>query len=59
MAIDPKQLPNDPAALRQMVMSLLEEVEIKDRRLQQLQHWVESVSRRTAGALRTAAGTGE
>ena len=41
MAIDPKQLPNDPAALRQMVMGLLEEAEQRERKLRQLQHWVE------------------
>ena len=52
MAIDPKQLPNDPAALRQMVMSLLEEVETKDRRLQQLQHWVEQLLRARYGPRR-------
>ena len=55
MAIDPNELPSDPAALRQIVIGLLEEVETKERRLRQLQHWVESVSRRTAGALRAAA----
>jgi transposase len=52
VTIDPKQLPNDPAALRQMVMSLLEEVEIKDRRLQQLQHWVEQLLRARYGPRR-------
>ena len=30
MAIDPKQLPEDPAALRQIVIGLLEEVETKE-----------------------------
>ena len=52
MAIDPNQLPNDPAALRQMVMSLLEEVETKDRRLRQLQHWVEQQLRARYGPRR-------
>jgi transposase len=52
VAIDPKQLPNDPAALRQMVMSLLEEVETKDRRLRQLQHWVEQLLRARYGPRR-------
>ena len=52
MAIDPEQLPNDPAALRQMVMSLLEEVETKDRRLRQLQHWVEQLLRARYGPRR-------
>jgi len=52
VAIDPSQLPNDPTALRQMVMSLLEEVETKDRRLQQLQHWVERLLRARYGPRR-------
>ncbi len=45
MDIDPKQLPNNPAALQQMVTSLLEELETKERRLRQLQHWVEQLLR--------------
>ena len=52
MAIDPHQLPEDPSALRQMVMSLLEEVETKDRRLRQLQHWVEQLLRARYGPRR-------
>jgi len=52
VAIDPKQLPDDPAALRQMVMSLLEEVATKDRRLRQLQHWVEQLLRARYGPRR-------
>ena len=52
MAIDPNQLPEDPAALRQMVMSLLQEVETKDRRLRQLQHWVEQLLRARYGPRR-------
>jgi transposase len=52
VAIDPKQLPEDPSALRQMVMSLLEEVESKDRRLRQLQHWVEQLLRARYGPRR-------
>jgi transposase len=52
VAIDPHQLPNDPAALRQMVLSLLEEVETKDRRLRQLQHWVEQLLRARYGPRR-------
>lgn len=52
MAIDPNQLPHDPAALRQMVMSLLEEVETKDRHLRQLQHWVEQLLRARYGPRR-------
>jgi len=50
--IDPKHLPEDPSALRQMVMSLLEEVETKDRRLRQLQHWVEQLLRARYGPRR-------
>ena len=41
MEIDPKQLPEDPSALRQMVIGLLEEAAERERRLRQLQHWVE------------------
>jgi transposase len=52
VAIDPHQLPNHPTALRQMVMSLLEEVETKDRRLRQLQHWVEQLLRARYGPRR-------
>lgn len=52
MAIDPKQLPSDPAALRQMVIGLLEEVETKERRLRQLQHWVEQLLRARYGPRR-------
>lgn len=52
MAIDPHSLPEDPSALRQMVMSLLEEVETKDRRLRQLQHWVEQLLRARYGPRR-------
>ena len=52
MAIDPNQLPDDPTALRQMVLSLLEEVETKDRRLRQLQHWVEQLLRTRYGPRR-------
>ena len=52
MEIDPNQLPNDAAALRQMVRSLLEEVEAKERRLRQLQHWVEQLLRARYGPRR-------
>ena len=50
--IDPNQLPNDPAALRQMVVGLLEQAAEQERRLKQLQHWLEQL-------LRAAPGTGE
>lgn len=52
MTIDPKQLPEDPTALRQIVIGLLEEVETKERRLRQLQHWVEQLLRARYGPRR-------
>jgi transposase len=52
MEIDRHNLPKDPALLRQMVMSLLEEAETKDRRLRQLQHWVEQLLRARYGPRR-------
>jgi len=45
MEINRHKLPEDPAALQQMVTSLLEELESKERRLRQLQHWVEQLLR--------------
>jgi transposase len=45
MEIDRNKLPEDPAALRQMVTGLLEELDSKERRLQQLQHMVEQLLR--------------
>ena len=45
MEIDRNKLPEDVAALRQMVAALLQEVDSKERRLQQLQHWVEQLLR--------------
>jgi hypothetical protein len=39
--IDPNRLPKDPAASQQMVTSLLEGLETKERRPKRLQHWVE------------------
>jgi len=50
--IDPKQLPSDPAALRQMVVGLLEEAEQRERKLRQLQHWVEQLLRARYGPRR-------
>ena len=47
--IDPKQLPEDPSALRQIVMGLLEEAERRERKLRQLQHWVEQLRGRVTG----------
>jgi len=52
MEIDRHNLPQDPALLRQMVTSLLEEVETKERRLRQLQHWVEQLLRARYGPRR-------
>lgn len=45
MEINRHNLPEDLAALQQMVRSLLEELETKERRLRQLQHWVEQLLR--------------
>ena len=52
MEIDPNQLPNDPAALRQMVLGLLEQTAEQQRRLQQLQHWLEQLLRARYGPRR-------
>jgi transposase len=52
VAIDPSRLPEDPAALRQIVIGLLEEVETKERRLRQLQHGVEQLLRARYGPRR-------
>jgi transposase len=50
--IDPKQLPEDPSALRQMVIGLLEEAEQRERKLRQLQHLVEQLLRARFGPRR-------
>jgi transposase len=50
--IDTNHLPKDPAALQQMVRNLLEELESKERRLKQLQHWVEQRLRARYGPRR-------
>lgn len=52
MEIDPKQLPEDPSALRQMVIGLLEEAEQRERKLRQLVHWVEQLLRARYGPRR-------
>jgi transposase len=52
VAIDPKQLPEDASALRQMVIGLLEEAEQRERKLRQLQHWVEQLLRARYGPRR-------
>ena len=56
MDIDPQRLPEDPALLRQMVTSLVQEVEARERRLRQLQQLAGTVA---AGALWAAARAGE
>ena len=45
MDLDPNHLPNDVAALRQMVIGLLSELDTKDRRLKQVQHMLEQLLR--------------
>ena len=52
MEIDPKQLPRDLAALRQMIVGLLAEAEQRERKLRQLQHWVEQLLRARYGPRR-------
>ena len=52
MEINPHQLPNDPAALRQMVVGLLGEAAERERKLRQLQHWVEQFLRARYGPRR-------
>ena len=52
MEINPNQLPNDPAALRQMVVGLLGEAAERERKLRQLQHWVEQLLRARYGPRR-------
>jgi len=37
----PTNSPNDPAALRQIVVGLLGEAAERERKLRQMQHWVE------------------
>jgi transposase len=52
MEIDPNQLPSDPAALRQIVVGLLGEAVERERKLRQLQHWVEQLLRARYGPRR-------
>ena len=52
LEINPSQLPNDPTALRQMVMGLLGEAAERERKLRQLQHWVEQLLRARYGPRR-------
>jgi transposase len=50
--IDPNQLPKDPVALRQIVVGLLGEAAERERRLQQLRHWIEQLLRARYGPRR-------
>jgi len=52
MPPDPNQLPSDVEALRQMVIGLLAELDAKDRRLKQVQHWLEQLLRYRYGQKR-------
>ena len=52
MDVDPNQLPVDPTALRQIVLGLLGEAAERERRLRQLQHWVEQLLRARYGPRR-------
>jgi transposase len=45
MEIDPHNLPKDVTALQQLVIGLLSELDAKDRRLKQVQHWLEQLLR--------------
>jgi transposase len=45
MEIDRQHLPEDPAALQQMVIGLLQELEDKERRLKRVQHLLEQLLR--------------
>ncbi len=49
MEIDRHNLPNDPAALQRMVVGLLEELDTKEHRLRQVQHWLEQLLRHRYG----------
>ena len=52
MEIDPNNLPGDPAILKRIVASLLEDREASERRIRQLQHWVEQLLRSRYGPRR-------
>lgn len=52
MEIDPQQLPQDAALLRQIVLQLLQAVEDKDRLLERLQHQLEQLLRNRYGPKR-------
>ena len=52
MQIDPDRLPDDQAALRQIILGLVEDLETSRRRLRQAQHLLEQLLRRRYGARR-------
>src|SRR5512139_1315879 len=52
MDIDPGNLPDEPAALKRMIASLLEDREAGQRRLRQLQHLLEQLLRYRYGPRR-------
>lgn len=52
MDIDPNRLPQDAVALREMVVGLLTDVAERDRKLRQLQHWLEQLLRARYGPRR-------
>jgi transposase len=52
MEIDPNNLPGDPATLKRMVTSLLEDREAGERRIRQLQHLLEQLLRARYGPRR-------
>jgi transposase len=52
MEIDPNNLPGDPATLKRMVASLLEDREAGERRIRQLQHLLEQLLRARYGPRR-------
>ena len=52
MEIDPNNLPKDSAALRQMVVGLLQELDAKQRRLKRVQHMLEQLLRHRYGQKR-------
>ncbi len=52
MDVDPDRLPDDPAALQQIILGLVEDLETSRRRLRQAQHLSEQLLRHRYGARR-------
>ncbi|MGH9454429.1 MAG: hypothetical protein ACRD2O_10730, partial [Terriglobia bacterium] len=50
--IDPQHLPNNPAALQQMVVGLMQEAVERERHVRQLQPWLEQLLRARYGPKR-------